>query len=80
MSTSDTTRTLPIHPTLREEDDLRLLKRLLPDGEFHYIDITTEQARELVRKRWPLIAELSRYIARQHLQLDDALAPPEGSI
>ncbi len=58
MSTPDPIFALHTGSSVRPSDDLVSLKQHLPGGKFHYIDIATEQARNLALKRWPLMAEL----------------------
>lgn len=58
MSSPDPIFALHTGSSLRPADDLVSLKQHLPGGKFHYIDIATEQVRDLALARWPLMAEL----------------------
>ena len=61
MSTPDSIFALHTGSSLRPADDLVSLKQHLPGGKFHYVDIATEQTRDLALSRWPLMAELHNH-------------------
>jgi len=61
MSTPDPIFALHTGSSLRPADDLVSLKQHLPGGKFRYIDIATQQARDLALDRWPLMAELHNH-------------------
>ncbi|AWB34823.1 BcsR/BcsP family cellulose biosynthesis protein [Orrella marina] len=64
--------------TLRPADDLVSLKQHLPGGQFHYVDIATQQAREDALIRWPLLAEVDLH-AHRSSRSRGPLVETEGS-